>query len=165
MLMETGVPALIVGGCAVQLYGYGRFTKDFDCVIAVESQPRMKAALQQAGFDEIAANHLVARYRHREQPGWVLDTLFVKTDTFEKMWAMRREIASADGLLTVASPMTLVAMKLHALKQSASRMNDLLDVIETLKRQPASWTIEDLKSVCDKQGPPGIFDTIKPHVT
>ena len=29
ILMETGVPLLIVGGTAVQIYGISRFTKDF----------------------------------------------------------------------------------------------------------------------------------------
>jgi hypothetical protein len=49
ILSEIGVPNLLVGGNAVQIYGFGRYTKDFDCVIATEESERMRTALAPPG--------------------------------------------------------------------------------------------------------------------
>lgn len=164
MLMETGVPVLIVGGCAVQLYGYGRFTKDFDCVIATPDGPRMEAALAVRGFECLEHNRLVARYRHKEQPLWVVDTIFVTTDTFAKMWELRKEVPVGDAVLTVAAPLTVAAMKLHALKQDPSRLHDIIDIIEMLRCDRGNWSLEEVKAICERYGSAGIFETLKPHL-
>lgn len=164
ILMETGVPTLIIGGCAAQLYGYGRFTKDFDCVIATPDGPRMEAALVERGFERLENNHLVSRYQHKEQLLWVVDTIFVSADTFAKMWALRRDIPVGDAVLTVAAPLTVAAMKLHAVKQDPSRLHDLVDIIELLRRDRGNWSLEEVEAACERYGPPGIFDKIKPHL-
>jgi hypothetical protein len=164
MLMQTGVPALIVGGCAAQLYGYGRFTKDFDCVVATGDSERMSAALSALGFDLLEQNHLVARYRHREQRLWILDTIFVSAETFARMWVLKRDIRAGNAILTVAAPLTVSAMKLHALKQNPSRLHDLLDIIEMLRHDRGNWSMDDVKSICEKYGPRDVFDTLKPHL-
>ena len=166
ILTETGVPLLLVGGTAVQIYGYSRYTKDFDCVVAFGQDTRLSSALIAAGFVEFRRNHLVVRYRHSEQPSWIVDTLLVTESTFEKMWAQRREIRLGALTLTVAAPLHVAAMKLHAMKQEPAReMHDLLDVMELLKRDRGNWSIEDVRAVCERYGPPGIFETIKPHLS
>lgn len=163
MLMETGVPALIIGGCAAQLYGYARFTKDADCAIATGDDERMHEALAKAGYKRFAGNHLVARYRHKDDELLVVDTLFVSADTFAKMWALKRDIQAGKTTLTVASPMIVSALKLHALKQDASRLHDMVDIIEMLRRDRENWTLDELKETCARYGPPGIFEQLKPH--
>ena len=102
ILTETGVPLLLVGGTAVQIYGYSRYTKDFDCVVASGKDSLLSSALIAAGFVELVRNHLVVRYRHSEQPLWIVDTLLVTDSTFDKMWAQRREIRLGALALTVA---------------------------------------------------------------
>ena len=164
ILTETGVPLLLVGGTAVQIYGYSRYTKDFDCVVASGKDSLLSSALIAAGFVELVRNHLVVRYRHSEQPLWIVDTLLVTDSTCDKMWAQRREIRLGALALTVAAPLHVAAMKLHAMKQSPERaMHDLLDVMELLKRDRGNWSIEDLRAACERYGPPGIFETLQTH--
>lgn len=165
ILMETGVPLLIVGGTAVQIYGFSRYTKDFDCVVALEDDGKLSSALLAAGFAVFERNSLVVRYRHTEQPAWILDTLLVNADTFAKMWAQRREIQLASLKLTVAAPLHVASMKLHAMKQNPARLlHDTLDIVELLSRDRGHWTMEEFRAACERYGPPGIFDTLKPHL-
>ncbi len=51
-LNDNGVRYLVVGGYAVALHGYPRYTKDFDVWIemSAENAARMVAALEQFGF-------------------------------------------------------------------------------------------------------------------
>jgi hypothetical protein len=164
ILMETGVPLLLVGGTAVQIYGFSRYTKDFDCVVATEREAELAKGLRRAGFDEFVRNQLVVRYRHPSNPNWIVDTLLVSTETFGKMWAERREIRLGALSLTVAAPLHVVAMKLHAMRQNAARtLPDILDIAELLRRDQGNWTLDEVRSTCERYGPPGVFDALRPH--
>jgi hypothetical protein len=165
ILMETGVPLLIVGGTAVQIYGFSRYTKDFDCVVASDREAELAAAMSKAGFVEFVRNALVVRYRHLAHTDWIVDTLLVNTETFAKMWEERREIRLASLSLTVAAPLHIASMKLHAMRQNPGRqMFDLLDVLELLQRDRGNWTLNEVRTACERYGPAGIFDTIRPHL-
>jgi hypothetical protein len=165
ILSEIGVPNLLAGGNAVQVYGFSRYTKDFDCVVSTEQAGAMKIALEAAGFEAFDDNHLVARYRHRDNPAWILDTIFVNAETFAKMWAGRRTVKAGTLTLTVAAPLHLVGMKLHAMKGAPGRqLHDVLDVMELLKYDRGNWTLDEVKALCERYGPAGIFETILPHL-
>ena len=165
ILMETGVPLLIVGGTAVQMYGFSRFTKDFDCVVASDREAELATAMRKAGFDEFVRNALVVRYRHSVHTDWIVDTLLVNAETFAKMWGERREIRLAARSLTVAAPLHIASMKLHAMRQNPTRqMFDLLDVLELLQHDRGNWTLDEVRTACERYGPAGIFDTIRPHL-
>ena len=55
LLNDNGVRYLVVGGYAVALHGYPRYTKDIDIWIDMtpENAARMMAALEQFGFGEV----------------------------------------------------------------------------------------------------------------
>ena len=81
LLAEAKMPLLLVGGTAVQAYGFSRLTKDFDCVLARESAVALAGFLQEEGFAEFHRSDVVVRYRNAET-GWVIDTLLVRTRRF-----------------------------------------------------------------------------------
>ncbi len=165
ILSEIGVPNLLVGGNAVQVYGFSRYTKDFDCVISKEQGAAMKAALEAAGFEAFDENHLLARYRHRDEPSWILDTIFVNAETFAKMWEGKRVVKTGTLTLTVAAPLHIVSMKLHAMKGDPERqLHDVLDVMELLKHDRGNWTLDEVKGLCERYGPVGIFEILLPHL-
>ena len=165
ILMETGVPLLIVGGTAVQIYGFSRYTKDFDCVVASDREAELGEAMRRAGFGEFERNQLVVRHRHSLHTDWIVDTLLVTPETFGKMWAARREMPLGALSLTVAAPLHIASMKLHAMKQNPARsLPDILDVVELLQRDRGNWTFEEVRTACERYGPPAIFDTLRPHL-
>ena len=153
VLAESGLPLLLVGGTAVQVFGYGRFTKDFDCLIAHESDAELAAVLEAADYEQFDRSPVVARYRHRQNPLLVLDTLLVNAETFAKMWAMRSSVRLATFELSVAAPLHVIAMKLHAIKSDSRRkFRDLVDVLEIIRLKHATFTREDLHTVCQRYG-------------
>ena len=165
ILMETGVPLLLVGGTAVQIYGFSRYTKDFDCVVASDRESDLASALRGAGFDEFERNQLVVRYRHSLHADWIVDTLLVTSETFGKLWSHRREVRLGELALTVAAPLHVASMKLHAMKQNPARsLPDILDVVELLRRDRGNWTLDEVRNACERYGPPGVFDMLRPHL-
>jgi hypothetical protein len=152
VLADAQVPLLLIGGTAVQAYGYSRFTKDFDCVIAHESAAALGELLRNEGFAEFYRSDVVLRYRNPET-GWVIDALPVDGATFSKLWNKRREVKLGDRLLPIAGPLHLIAMKLHAVKNSPARkLPDLVDMLELVCREHRSFTREEIELVCDRYG-------------
>lgn len=161
VLAESGVPLLIVGGTAVQVYGYSRFTKDFDCVIAREDDARLAAVLKVAGYEEFDRHNVVARYRHATRRDWIIDTLLLSADTFGKMWALRQTERLATIEMHVAAPQHVIAMKLHAVKQNPARtMSDVLDILELIKLQRARFSRDELAEICDRYGTPDLREKL-----
>ena len=157
VLAESGVPLLLIGGTAVQCYGSARFTKDFDCIVAHENEASLSQALHSAGFREFNRSEVVVRYRHLEQPSWVVDTLFCDAATFDQMWAQRRPQRLGVNVLSVASPPHLIGMKLHAMTHNPARMMfDLLDCLELIKRQRETFSRDELVAICDRYGKPDV---------
>jgi hypothetical protein len=50
ILDEATIPHAIIGGVAVALHGYRRNTVDLDLLIRAEDQPRVRQAMEAAGF-------------------------------------------------------------------------------------------------------------------
>ena len=68
-------------------------------------------------------------------------------------------------LMETGVPQHIASMKMHAMKQNPSReLFDLLDVVELLRRDRANWTLEQVRAACERYGPAGIFDTLRPHI-
>lgn len=153
VLAESGIPLLLVGGTAVQVFGYGRFTKDFDCLIAHESDGEIEALMLAADYEIFDRSPVVTRYRHRQNPLLVLDTLLVNAETFAKMWAMRGSVRLATFELQVAAPLHVIAMKLHAVKSDPQRkFRDLVDILEIIRLKKTTFSREDLLTVCRRYG-------------
>lgn len=151
VLAESEIPLLIIGGTAVQLYGYSRFTKDLDCLVVREDRTRIREILIGTGFAEFDQSNVVVRYQHQIRTDWVLDTLFASADTFNKMWARRTVHPFGTLTLNVAAPLHVIAMKLHAMKHNRAReMFDLLDVAELIKLQRNTFQRDELETVCDR---------------
>jgi hypothetical protein len=150
VLADANLPLLLIGGTAVQAYGYGRLTKDFDCVIAHESSEALGELLKSEGFAEFYRSPVVVRYRDPTS-GWMIDALAVDAGTFSKLWKKRREVKLGERLLPIAAPLHVIAMKLHAVKNNPARkLPDLVDMLELIRREQQSFTREELQRVCER---------------
>jgi hypothetical protein len=154
-LAESGVPLLLVGGTAVQCYGSSRFTKDFDCIIAHDSDAALAQVLRHAGFVEFKRTEVVVRYCHAQRTTWVIDTLLCDATTFEQMWAQRQARRLGLQELSIAAPLHLIGMKLHAMRENPARgILDLLDCLEVIKHQRHTFSRDELAAMCDRYGEP-----------
>jgi predicted nucleotidyltransferase len=129
-LSEEKVEYLVVGGMAVNYYGYHRSTGDLDIWVAVtpENQDRLAAALTKFGFSEQA----VARRPLLQKPKFIRigqPPLRVEIHSeisgvkFENCYA-RAEISSVEGV-----EIRLIALKdLRVNKAAAGRTKDQADL-------------------------------------
>ncbi len=149
-LQATGVRYVVVGGIAVNLHGYQRFTKDVDLVVELIPDQTLKAleALQAIGYAPRLPVKL-ADFANRDiRESWVRDkgmmvfqlyndrvhqTVDIFADyplDFDSLW--RESVAVA---LSTASPRIASIDHLIAMKQRAGRPQDLadIDMLEKLK--------------------------------
>ena len=149
-LEATGVRYVVVGGVAVNLHGYQRFTKDIDLVVELVPDQLLKAleALKAIGYRPSLPVKMIdfADPSIREQ--WVRDkgmTVFqmysdqtrMSIDLFASypidfntLFADATQVSVSGNALRIASLDHLIQMK-----RSAGRTQDLLDIEKLEKLQ------------------------------
>jgi predicted nucleotidyltransferase len=151
VLESTGVRYVVVGGVAVNLHGYQRFTKDVDLVIELVADRALKAlqALEAIGYKPIlpvgVADFAVPAIRE----GWIRDKgmlvfqmysdhtrmsidIFARYPVdFGEVWGPSTKIDLPGSSLHIASIDHLIQMK-----REAGRPQDLLDIeqLQKIKR-------------------------------
>jgi hypothetical protein len=149
-LEGTGVRYIVVGGVAVNLHGYQRFTKDVDIVVDLLPEQTIKAleALQDIGYSPRLPVKLLDFANPVLRESWVRDkgmmvfqmyndqihqTVDVFANyplDFESLWRDSVPIHLSNASLRIASIDHLILMK-----QQAARPQDLVDIdmLEKLK--------------------------------
>ena len=150
-LEESGARYLVVGGVAVVLHGYPRFTADLDLVIALEPENTQRAieALQRLGFQPRAPVPLTAFADPDQRKSWIEDKdlvvlslwspqmplteidLFVREPfPFDETFARAARIDLGEVSVSIASIDDLIS-----LKRAAGRPKDIDDIkaLESLR--------------------------------
>jgi hypothetical protein len=151
ILKATGVRYVVVGGVAVNLHGYQRFTKDIDLVIDLIPDQSLKVlqALEAVGYKPNVPVKLADFADPVIREGWVRDKgmmvfqmysdqtrisidIFVQYPLdFEELWKEGTMIDLPGASLRIASIDHLILMK-----RRANRPQDQLDIgqLEKIKR-------------------------------
>ena len=128
-LPAAGVESLLVGGMAVNHYGYTRSTLDVDLMIAADELGKVRDIMLLGGFTNFSIQPVVAFFN---EPGTALRVDFLQVDamTMQKLMAGARLIRIYDLPLMVPSLADLIAMKLFAAHHGAAARGekDLADV-------------------------------------
>ena len=128
---------LVIGGHAVNAYGYNRTTVDFDFVIEGATLPVWRDELEALGYQWKGETRAFAQFAapEGENPPFPIDLMLVDESTFEKLWAEARVLDFAGVSLRAPKPLHLIALKLHALKNPtrAARGKDLPDIIQLMR--------------------------------
>lgn len=91
-----------------------------------------------------------------------VDVLLVDSSTFEKLDKDSRKYSDDLPGLRVPLLQHLIALKLHAIRNSPSRgMRDLSDIKELLRINPKVISGKELESICRQFGPAGIIEKLK----
>ena len=136
-LKRAQVPYMVVGGIAVNYYGFPRATIDIDIALALEDEAaieRLTAALRDCDLEinisevETAVN--VGDRFVASSGGQRVDFWLVKIEHDRKALERRRTAKLFDTRAWICSPEDLIIFKLHA-----GRARDHEDVIGILHRQ------------------------------
>ena len=130
-LAAEDIDHLLIGGMAVNYYGFTRATLDVDFMVAVNDATRARQALIRAGFmNAEERDHVIFLY-WPDQPVRV-DLLKVETDTLNRLWQDAESISLHDVMVRVPALEDLIAMKLFALKHGGARRmgKDMIDIVQ-----------------------------------
>ncbi len=151
-LAKADVPLLLIGGNALQAFGYTRATMDVDCLIATESSERLKEVLGANGFPWSGSMAQFHEFWYQgEKDGPPIHAMRVDSATFEKMWS--RSIPSELSGIPLRVPCLphLLALKLFSAKQNEARYGkDFQDVCILLQLNPGKISREELGQVCQQ---------------
>lgn len=158
---RDGIPLLLAGGWAVSYHGYDRYTRDVDWICSRVNETAAKDLLRSLGFEEVF-DSMATRFQSPHNLVFPpIDLLWVSEETFEKM-ASTGQRTGLHGDIPVIEFETLIAMKLHAVKDNESRHGkDLLDIRELLSKNPRAISDERLRDLCEKFAGPDGYNLIR----
>jgi hypothetical protein len=163
-LPKAGVEFLMIGGHAVNYYGYSRATIDVDFMIEACDAVTVRSVMKTAGFINISESENVVFFNHPEIP-YRVDFLQVDGDTMQTLIEGAEKIEYAGQSLNVPSLGNLISMKLFALKQGSVKREgkDYPDIANLVVEHQLDLE-EDLRPLCDKFADEQIFDRLAEHI-
>lgn len=153
-LPAAGIDCLLIGGFAVNHYGYTRSTLDVDFMIVSDRLEDVRRIMESAGFTNIDIQENVAFF---STPGGGLRADFLRVDstTMRKLMAKAGQTSVRGRVLRLPALKDLLAMKIFAFAQNPARRmgKDLpdiayLSVIHNLDLE------KDVRPLCKRFGTP-----------
>ncbi len=120
---DAGVACLLIGGFAVNHYGYTRNTLDVDFMIASDDMGLAREIMIAAGFTNVSAMDNVVLF-YMPDSNLRVDFLQVTRATVQKLVSNANNISFRGYNLKIPALKDLLAMKLFALTQSQLRRVD-----------------------------------------
>ncbi len=160
-LPEAGVDYLLIGGFAVNYYGYTRNTLDVDFMVAADQLAAVRSVLAEAGFINISIEENVVFF-NRPDTTVRVDFLRVDGATLKKLLANAIDADLYGARVKLPALKDLLAMKIFAFAQSGARRlgKDLPDIafLAVLHHLDPE---KDIRPLCDKFGDTVTFALIK----
>lgn len=151
---KLDLPLLVIGGHAVNAYGYSRTTLDVDFLIAVESFSKWRPAFESIGYVWKGQTENFARLDPpvTDPPSFPIDVMFVSSETFAKLHAEKLELDFGAARLPAPKPIHLVALKLHAMKnpERLKKGKDLPDILNLISICEIDTTGEEFASILER---------------
>lgn len=124
-----GIRFALCGGLAMAAYGLGRLTFDLDLVADAAARDRFIAYLEQEGYETLYRSCGFSNHRHPSDDLGCIDMVWIGGPTAEAVFGAVRRISGPAGReWPVVSPEHLAAMKVHAVDQDPTRIQDLGDI-------------------------------------
>jgi hypothetical protein len=162
-LSEAGIKPILVGGWAVNQLGHTRNTMDFDLMILETDVENLNQCLERAGFLLLFRNpDLFAKYKLPGEEIFELDVLFTDKTTYEKLKSDSSEIKIGKIECLLPSPMSLIAMKLHSIKNNFETRfpKDFPDIVALSDIHAIDVSSSTFKKHCLKFGNEKIYNLI-----
>ncbi len=161
-LPEAGVGFLMIGGHAVNHYGYTRATMDVDFMIAADSIGSVREVMKSAGFTNVSEGENVIFFHHPDSRVRV-DFLPVDSETMTKLKKDAVEVDYGGFPLCVPSLLDLIAMKLFAMKNPKRKERDGSDIVHLMVENKLDSEM-DLKPLCDKFATDAMYERLKHRI-
>jgi len=159
-IKKSNVHCLMIGGLAMNQYGFVRATSDVDFMMVGDDLPVMRTCMMETGFQNIVVRDNVVFFR---RPGINVrvDFLQIDRDTMNKLWVRSQEARVGDHIVHIPAPFDMIAMKLFALKQDWPRrmVKDVPDILFLIKTRNMNLD-RDIKPLAQEFADDAIYGRI-----
>jgi len=130
-LREEGIEGLLIGGMAVNHYGFTRGTADMDLMLAVDQAAAARTILVRLGFENVIESETAILFQYSNQPIRV-DVLKVDDDTLRELLGRSKMISTMGQQIAIPALDDLIAMKFFAAQHGGMlrRTKDMLDIAQ-----------------------------------
>lgn len=164
---ERGLGFILIGGHAVNTLAERRQTRDVDIAVRAARADPWREILLGLGYELRHESDAFMQFAPPDIAEWPLDIMLVNESTFAQLNA-EAVLTDVGGKrnIAVASARHLVAMKLHALKQSGGvdklkHMTDIVMLIgDNATRDSLRVSEPDLKALCLKYADENTYEAI-----
>jgi predicted nucleotidyltransferase len=159
-LADSGIDCLLIGGFAVNYYGYTRNTLDVDFMIVADQVDTIRKTMVEAGFSNVSIHENVVSFSSGENKPRA-DFLQVSADTMKKLLTNAVEVQIHGYKLSIPSLKDLLAMKVFSLSQNLNqRMGKDLPDIAYLTVINDLDVKADIQPLCNRFGTQEIYELI-----
>ena len=165
VINQEGIDALLIGGFAVNYYGYTRNTLDVDFMFAADDADKLCQGMRKAGFSNIDRQDLVIFFSQPES-AFRVDFLQADCATMQQLKS-RAVMADFHGIqLKLPALNDLLAMKLFALKSNMDKRihKDLPDIANLVIINHVGVET-DLKALCNNFADGKILEEIRNEIS
>lgn len=159
-LPAAGVDCLLIGGFAVNYYGYTRNTLDIDFMFLADHQEQVKSVMTQAGFVNVTILENILFF---SAPGSSFRVDFLRTNatTMQLLMMNAIKIKLHEHELRVPALKDLIAMKVFALSSNQAKRTgkDLPDIAYLIVIHDLSLE-SDIRPICIQFGTSQTYDLI-----
>lgn len=133
LFKERSITPILVGGYAVLAYKIERSTFDIDFMLTIEQWIKIEKDMLAAGYSFISKTDSFIQLKNTQQELRDIDFILCDNDTFSKIVKDAKTTTIAGLNFLLASPLHLIAMKLHAISQNPNReFKDFNDIIQLI---------------------------------
>jgi predicted nucleotidyltransferase len=145
---------LVIGGLAINQYGYSRDTADLDIFVCQDDRSKWLELFSQLHYTVFHDGGNFIQLSQPEQNAWPVDLMLVQAKTFKPMFAASREVNFYGTNVRIPSLEHLIALKLHALKNTRLHrfLKDFLDVENLIRINKLDIKSESIRQLFAKYG-------------
>ena len=159
-----GLGFVLIGGHAINAMAERRHTRDIDIAARAARADEWREVLLSMGYKLLHESDAFLQFAPPTLGEWPLDVMLVNESTFAKLDADAAPTdVGGEYHVKVASARHLVAMKLHALKQSGGRLKDMADIVMLIGGGEIDVAGPDFRAMCLKHADEGVYEEIVKH--
>lgn len=145
----------LIGGLALNAYGYNRFTNDVDFLTDSKNSKTLISYLESIGFKVLQSDSAFSIHTLFNER---IDLMYVEGSTADTILNSVQNKKIEDIELPIVSPIHLAMMKAFAVSQDSERIRDIDDIKELYNRNLI--TKSDIYDVIEKYNLDKYFDFI-----
>lgn len=153
---------LIIGGLAINYYGYSRDTSDLDFFISQNDRAEWMRLLAELGYANFHDGGNFIQYDAPDKNAWPVDLMLVQEKTFTPILEASLDVEFFGVKTRVPLLEHLIALKLHALKNTRMHrfLKDFLDVENLIRINKLDVKSKKVRDLFDKYGTQDLYEKI-----